>query len=41
VNLDTMSFQSRPFYEKHGYQVFGVLEDHPLGHNRYFMRKLL
>lgn len=39
VHLDTFSFQARPFYEKHGYRVFGELEDYPPGHNRYFLRK--
>lgn len=39
VHLDTFSFQAPPFYEKHGYRVFGMLEDYPPGHNRYFLRK--
>jgi len=39
--LDTFSFQARPFYERHGYQCFGELRDHPLGHSHYFMRKAL
>lgn len=26
--LDTFSFQARPFYEKLGYRVFGILENH-------------
>jgi GNAT superfamily N-acetyltransferase len=39
--LDTMSFQARPFYEKHGYTVFGELCDMPPGHSRYFMQKQL
>ena len=38
--LDTFSFQARPFYERHGYQCFGELHDHPTGHSHYFMRKL-
>ncbi|HEX9369376.1 MAG TPA: GNAT family N-acetyltransferase [Roseiflexaceae bacterium] len=41
AHLDTMSFQARPFYERHGYAVFGVLEDLPRGHQRYFMQKRL
>jgi len=41
VHLDTMSFQARPFYEKLGYTVFGVLEDLPPGHQRIFMWKKL
>lgn len=41
VHLDTMSFQARPFYEKLGYTVFGVLDDLPVGHQRLFMWKSL
>lgn len=39
--LDTFSFQARPMYEKQGYKVFGTLEDHPIGHTHWFMRKSL
>jgi len=39
--LNTFSFQARGFYEKLGYQVFGVLDDNPRGAQRFFMRKLL
>jgi GNAT superfamily N-acetyltransferase len=39
--LDTFSFQARPFYEKLGYRVFGTLENHPVGHEHYFMTKQL
>jgi GNAT superfamily N-acetyltransferase len=39
VYLDTFSFQAPDFYERHGYQVFGELEDFPTGHQRYFLRK--
>ena len=41
VHLDTMSFQAKPFYEKFGYAVFGVLDDLPLGHQRIYMTKKL
>lgn len=37
--VDTFSFQALGFYEKLGYQVFGVLEDFPPGHKRYFLQK--
>lgn len=37
--LDTFSFQAPDFYKKYGYRVFGVLEDFPAGHQRYFMTK--
>jgi GNAT superfamily N-acetyltransferase len=39
--LDTFSFQALPFYEKHGYIVFGALENYPAEHSRYFVRKSL
>jgi GNAT superfamily N-acetyltransferase len=39
--LDTFSFQARPFYEKLGYRVFGTLENHPVGHQHFFMTKKL
>ena len=40
-HLDTYDFQARALYEKLGYTVFGVLEDCPEGHCRYFMSKRL
>jgi GNAT superfamily N-acetyltransferase len=39
--VETFSFQAGPFYERHGYRVFGELEDFPPGHRYYFMRKQL
>ncbi len=39
--LDTFSFQAPEFYKKHGYQVFGVLEDFPPGHKRFYLSKKL
>jgi GNAT superfamily N-acetyltransferase len=39
--LDTFSFQAPDFYKKHGYQVFGVLDDFPQGHKRYYLTKKL
>ena len=41
VWLDTYSFQARGFYEKLGYEIFGILEDYPRGERRYFFRKCL
>jgi len=41
IHLDTMSFQARPFYETHGYTVFGILNDLPAGHSRIFLEKVL
>jgi len=39
--LDTYEFQARGFYEKIGFEVFGTLEDHPAGSQRFFLRKRL
>ncbi len=41
VYLDTLDFQALPFYQKYGYSVFGVLDDFPLGHKRYYLQKAL
>lgn len=40
-HLDTFDFQAKDLYEKLGYTVFGILEDCPEGHNRYYMSKKL
>lgn len=39
AHLDTFSYQARPFYERHGCQLFAELDDYPPGHKRYFLRK--
>ena len=39
--LGSFSFQARPLYEKLGYEVFGVLEDHPPGHRLFLLKKRL
>ena len=39
--LSTYDFQARPFYEKYGYKLFGILSDNPKRHERYFMQKKL
>ena len=41
TKLDTYEFQARPFYERHGYSVFGVLEGYPAGTRTYYMQKAL
>ncbi len=41
AQLDTMSFQALAFYERHGYTVFGVLDDFPPGHRKYYLQKRL
>jgi ribosomal protein S18 acetylase RimI-like enzyme len=39
--LDTFSFQAPEFYKKLGYKIFGELEDFPVGHSRFFLKKRL
>ncbi len=39
--LTTFSFQARPFYERHGYTLFGQLDDYPAGGSMFFMKKTL
>ncbi len=39
IHLDTFDFQAKDFYLKHGYELFGVLDDCPPGHKRFFMKK--
>jgi GNAT superfamily N-acetyltransferase len=41
VYLDTFSFQAPEFYERHGYKTFGLLQEFPPGHQRYFLTKPL
>ena len=41
VHLDTFDFQAKDFYLKHGYEIFGILEDCPPGHKRYYLKKTL
>jgi GNAT superfamily N-acetyltransferase len=39
VDLDTFSWQARPFYEKHGYTVFATLDNYPEEHRKHFLKK--
>lgn len=41
IHLDTFDFQAKDFYLRHGYEVFGVLEDCPESHCRYYLKKKL
>jgi GNAT superfamily N-acetyltransferase len=41
IHLNTFDFQAKDFYIKHGYEVFGILDDCPKGHKRYYMKKIL
>lgn len=41
VYLDTFDFQAKDFYLKHGYRVFGTLNNCPPNHKKYFLEKSL
>jgi GNAT superfamily N-acetyltransferase len=40
-HLDTFDFQAKDFYLKYGYTIFGVLENCPKNHKRYYLSKPL
>lgn len=40
-HLDTFDFQAKDFYLKYGYEIFGVLDNCPPGHQRYYLSKKL
>ena len=39
--VDTHSFQAEEFYVALGYEVFGRLQDFPMGHQRIYLQKSL
>lgn len=39
IHLDTFDFQAKDFYVKHGYEIHGVLDDCPLSHQRFYLKK--
>ena len=39
--LNTFSPRICRFYENQGYTIFGVIDDHPKGHQLYFLQKAL
>jgi len=41
AHLDTFDFQAKDFYLRHGYEIFGRLDDCPPGHVKFFMKKML
>ena len=41
VHLDTMSWQAPALYQKHGYEVIGILPDIPKGNQKYLLQKAL
>ncbi len=41
AHLEAHDFQALEFYQKRGYVIFGQLEDLPVGHIKYYLRKKL
>lgn len=41
AHLETTSFQALGFYQRHGYEIFGVLEGKPKGVTWYYLKKTL
>lgn len=41
IHLDTFDFQAKDFYIKHGYTLFGTLDECPKEHKRYYLKKQL
>ncbi|MBY0595292.1 GNAT family N-acetyltransferase [Bacillus bingmayongensis] len=39
IKVDTLSFQALDFYKKHGYQVFGVLDNVGRDFKHYYLKK--
>jgi GNAT superfamily N-acetyltransferase len=39
AHLDTFDFQAKSFYLKHGYEIFGELDNCPPGHKRIYLKK--
>lgn len=41
AHTDTFDFLTIDFYLKHGYEIFGTLDNCPEGHKRYYLKKIL
>ena len=41
LNLDTFDFQAKDFYIKRGYELYAVLNDCPVNHKRYYLKRIL
>ncbi|MDQ0273973.1 ribosomal protein S18 acetylase RimI-like enzyme [Cytobacillus purgationiresistens] len=42
IQLDTFSFQAPNFYQKNGYEIVGLIEEHPNKENQqYYLKKKL
>ncbi|SES01770.1 Acetyltransferase (GNAT) family protein [Gracilibacillus ureilyticus] len=39
IKLDTLSFQALDFYKKHGYEVFGSIDNVGREHTHYYLKK--
>ncbi|MGG4221293.1 GNAT family N-acetyltransferase [Paenibacillus jamilae] len=39
IQLNTFSFQAPEFYEKHGYEVIGIIDEAPRGFKHYYYKK--
>ncbi|OAN17913.1 acetyltransferase [Photobacterium jeanii] len=39
IRTETLDFQAKPFYEKLGFRVYGVIEGSPENHTTYFLVK--
>lgn len=40
IQLDTFSFQAPDFYQKYGYQIIGIIEEHPTkDFQQYYLEK--
>ena len=40
-HVDTFDFQGKDYYLDHGYTIFGILDECPKGHKRYYLKKAL
>jgi len=41
IKLETGSFQALDFYKKMGFELYAQLDDYPVGHTNYYLKKLL
>lgn len=39
--VDTTSWQARPFYERHGYELVATINNRPKGHKSFYLLKIL
>ncbi len=39
IVLDTHDFQAPGFYKKHGYDIYGAVDDYPRGFTKYHLKK--